>query len=104
VKFLRRRKNLHFDRSLKNRYQAIRWLYTAPPRRGFNTRWGYQTKNRLSQRTKNVSLKTQILINLIVLAIVDTVIPIPITAMVLIMVLFQKPKWFKDWVDRIYRH
>ncbi len=35
---------------------------------------------------------------------VDTVIPIPITAMVLIMVLFQKPKWFKDWVDRIYRH
>ncbi len=51
----------------------------------------------------NVSLKTQILINLIVLAIVDTLIPIPITAMVLIMVLFQKPKWFKDWVDRIYR-
>ena len=51
----------------------------------------------------NVSLKTQILINLIVLAIVDTVVPIPITAMVLIMVLFQKPKWFKDWVDRIYR-
>ena len=51
-----------------------------------------------------MSLKTQILINLIVLAIVDTVIPIPITAMVLIMVLSQKPKWFKDWVDRIYRH
>ncbi len=57
-----------------------------------------------SQRTMNVSLKTQILINLIVLAIIDTVVPIPITAMVLIMVLFQKPKWFKDWVDRIYRH
>ena len=51
-----------------------------------------------------MSLKTQILINLIVLAIVDTVIPIPITAMLLIMVLFQKPKWFKDWADRIYRH
>ena len=51
-----------------------------------------------------MSLKTQILINLIVLAIVDTVIPIPISAMVLIMVLFQKPKWFKDWVDQLYRH
>jgi hypothetical protein len=51
-----------------------------------------------------VSLKTQILINLIVLAVIDTVIPIPITAMVLVMVLFQKPQWFKDWVDRIYRH
>jgi hypothetical protein len=43
------------------------------------------------------------LINLIVLAIVDTVIPIPITAMVLIMVLFQRPQWFKAWVDSIYR-
>ena len=50
-----------------------------------------------------MSLKTQILINLIVLAIIDTVIPIPITDMVLIAVLFQKPKWFKDWVDQIYR-
>ena len=69
----------------------------------FKTRWRYQPENRSSQRTNNVSLKTQILINLIVLAIVDTVIPIPITAMVLITVLFQKPKWFKDWVDKIYR-
>jgi hypothetical protein len=37
------------------------------------------------------------------LAILDAVIPIPITAMVLIMVLLQKPTWFKDWVDEIYR-
>jgi hypothetical protein len=50
-----------------------------------------------------LSLKTQILINLIVLAIVDTVVPIPITVMILIMVLFKRPKWFKTWVDRIYR-
>ena len=50
-----------------------------------------------------MSLKTQILINLIVLAVVDTFIPIPITAMVLIMVLFQRPAWFKTWVDSIYR-
>jgi hypothetical protein len=55
------------------------------------------------RRTIPLSLKTQILINLIVLAIIDTVIPIPITAMLLIMVLFQRPKWFKDWVDTIYR-
>ena len=57
-----------------------------------------------SQRTTTVSLKTQLLINLVVLAIIDTVIPIPISAMVLITVLLQKPKWFKDWVDQIYRH
>lgn len=55
------------------------------------------------RRITPVSLKTQILINLIVLAVVDTVIPIPITAMVLIMVLFQRPRWFKTWVDSIYR-
>ena len=51
----------------------------------------------------NVSLKTQILITLIVLAIIDTVVPIPINAMLLSMVLCHKPKWFKDWVDKIYR-
>jgi len=50
-----------------------------------------------------MSLKTQILINLIVLAVVDTVVPIPITSLVLIMVLFQRPRWFKEWVDHLYR-
>ncbi|MGA6926747.1 MAG: hypothetical protein WBY88_13750 [Desulfosarcina sp.] len=50
-----------------------------------------------------MSIRNQILIYLFLLAIVDAVIPIPITAMVLIMVLFQKPAWFKEWVDQIYR-
>ena len=50
-----------------------------------------------------MSTRTQILAYLILLAIIDMVIPIPITALVLIMVLFQKPKWFKDWVEKVYR-
>ena len=50
-----------------------------------------------------MSTRTQILLYLALLAIIDSVIPIPITAMVLIMVLFQKPSWFKDWVEEIYR-
>jgi hypothetical protein len=50
-----------------------------------------------------LSTRTQILIYLALLAIVDAVIPIPVTAMALIMVLFRKPSWFKDWVDQIYR-
>ena len=50
-----------------------------------------------------MSIKTQILIYIIVLALFDTIIPIPITALVLIHVLYQKPKWFRDWVDDIYR-
>ena len=50
-----------------------------------------------------MSTKTQILIWLALLAVLDAFIPIPITAMVLIMVLFQKPRWFKDWVEEVYR-
>lgn len=59
--------------------------------------------NDLPQRRRALSTKTQILIYLALLAIIDAVIPIPITAMGLIMVLFQKPRWFKEWVEKIYR-
>jgi hypothetical protein len=47
--------------------------------------------------------RTRILIYLTLIAILDTVIPLPITALVLIMILFRKPEWFKEWVERIYR-
>ena len=50
-----------------------------------------------------MSLKTQLLIYLLAMAVFDVIIPIPITAMALIYVLYQKPKWFKDWVDTVYR-
>ena len=50
-----------------------------------------------------MSTKTQILIWLALLAVLDAVIPIPIVAMILIMVLFQKPHWFKEWVEEVYR-
>lgn len=70
---------------------------------GCKTKVHTKQYNPLFRRATALSLRTQILINLIVLAIVDTVVPIPITAMILIMVLFQRPKWFKTWVDRIYR-
>jgi hypothetical protein len=50
-----------------------------------------------------MSIRTQILIYIVVLAVFDTIIPIPITALVLIHVLYQKPQWFRQWVDEIYR-
>ena len=50
-----------------------------------------------------MSIKTQILLSIIVLGLFDTIIPIPITALVLIHVLYQKPRWFKAWVDAVYR-
>jgi hypothetical protein len=54
------------------------------------------------QGGSRLSKQTQLIIFLILLAIVDTVIPVPITALVLIMVVFQKPGWFRDVVDTIY--
>jgi hypothetical protein len=50
-----------------------------------------------------LSTQTQILIYLALLAVFDAIIPIPIAAMAMIMVFFQKPRWFKDWIDEIYR-
>jgi hypothetical protein len=36
------------------------------------------------------------------LAFLDALTPIPITAMVLIMLVFQRPRRLKDWIDDIY--
>ena len=49
-----------------------------------------------------MKINTKILIYLLVFAIIDTVIPVPITAIILIYVLFEKPDWFKDMVMQIY--
>ena len=45
---------------------------------------------------------SKILIYLILFAIIDTIIPVPITAIMLIYVLYEKPDWFKNLVTRIY--
>lgn len=50
-----------------------------------------------------MSTKTKILITIILLAVVDTIIPIPVTALVLIHVFYQRPAWFSAWVDAVYR-
>ena len=59
--------------------------------------------DRSNGRGNRMSTRTQLLIYLIILGIFDVIIPIPITALVLIHVLFQKPRWFKEWVEEIYR-
>jgi hypothetical protein len=50
-----------------------------------------------------MTLKSQVLIGLVMTGIIDTIIPLPITAMVLVYVVFQKPAWFRQCVDEIYR-
>ncbi|MBW1735051.1 MAG: hypothetical protein JRJ09_18350 [Deltaproteobacteria bacterium] len=49
-----------------------------------------------------LNTKSKCLVALILLAIVDTVIPVPILAIILISVLFQRPPWFIDLVRGIY--
>ena len=49
-----------------------------------------------------MKLWTKILLFLILFAIIDTVIPVPITTLILLYVLFEKPTWFKDMVSQIY--
>ena len=46
--------------------------------------------------------KRKILIFLIIFAIIDTVIPVPITTIILIYVLLEKPDWFEKLVEQIY--
>jgi len=46
---------------------------------------------------------TKILIFLIAMAMADVVIPVPIAAFMLIYVLYQRPPWFRDLVEEVYR-
>jgi len=49
-----------------------------------------------------MSAKTQLLITLIALSLVDIVIPIPIVGLILIYVVLQRPTWFIEMVRNIY--
>jgi hypothetical protein len=47
--------------------------------------------------------RNKYLIYLILIALVDMLIPIPIMSIILIYVLMQKPPWFKNLVAEIYK-
>jgi hypothetical protein len=49
-----------------------------------------------------MTTKRKIMIYLILFAIIDTVIPVPITTIILIYVLLEKPDWFEKLVEDIY--
>jgi len=49
-----------------------------------------------------MKIKTKLLIWLILMAIVDLIIPLPLSALFLLYVLFNKPPWFREWVRDIY--
>ena len=49
-----------------------------------------------------MTTKTKVLIALGILAVFDTVIPVPITALIVIFAIVQKPPWAVDLVRDIY--
>jgi hypothetical protein len=50
-----------------------------------------------------MNIRTKSILVLILLGIVDVVIPIPIIGLMLIYVIVQKPSWFLDLTQEIYR-
>jgi hypothetical protein len=50
-----------------------------------------------------MNIRTKSIFAVILLGIVDVVIPIPIVGLMLIYVIVQKPPWFVDLVQEIYR-
>ena len=50
-----------------------------------------------------MTLFTQCLIWLVLLALVDIIIPVPFAALLLIYVLLYKPPWFKKIVETVYQ-
>jgi len=47
--------------------------------------------------------RKKILIYLIILAIIDILIPIPIMSKILIYVFIEKPEWLKNLVAEVYK-
>ena len=47
--------------------------------------------------------KTKTLLYISILALLDMVIPIPFTALILIYVILEKPLWFTDLYNEIYK-
>ena len=49
-----------------------------------------------------MSIKTKVLVVLILLAVIDAVIPFPILGASLIYIVLQRPPWFRKIVSEIY--
>lgn len=50
-----------------------------------------------------MNIETQLLIYVILLLLVDTVIPLPITAVILLYVILQRPAWFAQLYHQVYK-
>ena len=55
------------------------------------------------KETEAMNYKAKALGYLIPLAIVDTVVPVPIIGLLLVFVILARPPWFLSLTDQIYR-
>ena len=49
-----------------------------------------------------VSIKMRLLVALLVLAVVDAVLPVPVVALILVFVLLERPAWFSKAFHAVY--
>ena len=47
--------------------------------------------------------KTQLMIYVILLLLVDTIVPLPITTVILLYVVLQRPAWFAKLYHQVYK-
>jgi hypothetical protein len=52
---------------------------------------------------ESMNTKSKIIIFLVILALFDTFIPVPIMEILLLTIVIRKPPWFREMVDEIYR-
>jgi hypothetical protein len=50
-----------------------------------------------------MNIRNKVLIGLLLLCVVDALIPLPVIGAVLVYVVAQRPPWFVDLANRIYR-
>jgi hypothetical protein len=50
-----------------------------------------------------MNIRNKVLAGLILLCVMDVLIPLPIVGLVLVYVVVQRPRWFVDLANRIYR-
>ena len=50
-----------------------------------------------------MSKKSNLLIYLLLLCVVDMVIPVPILGVILVYVVLERPPWFYDTVRQVYK-
>lgn len=50
-----------------------------------------------------MNIRNKVIVGLVLLCVIDVLIPLPILGGILVYVVAERPAWFVDLADRIYR-